>query len=322
MKRVWQAVSLMVLAAGMNLSAADFLPLAPGNQWTYQDAVTGQSFTVQVALTQYFVNGHTYQVLKGYTPKQLIVRVNEYGNIVFWDEEREADVMLTAFEFAHGARFEAHARECPEQGQVQERRVVHDGPAGKWNALEIRYLVLACADTGDISEQFAENIGMVQRVVNTFAGPRTFNLVHAKLGNQVISAGSTGSFTVSALPGQQPGTWTATLRISQPLSSNLKLNFTSGQEYDARLRDSAGNIVWVWSADKLFIQAVHSVAVGGGWSANITVPHPPAIPEGSHAYTLEAWVTNVEGEPRFAAATTVEVVQGTNASVFTRKIRN
>jgi len=307
MKRLLKSASLMMLLA-MGGVAGDFLPLAPGNQWTYQDSVTGQSFTVHVGVTQYFLNQHVYQMLHGYAPDKLLVRTNEYRNIVYWDQERETDLMLTSFEIVPGAWFQAYGRECPEEGQPQENRVAHDVPAGTWPALEITYRTFACADTGDLSEQFAENIGMVQRVVNTFAGPRTFNLVHAKLGNQQITAGRSGSFTVSALPGRETGTWTATLRIDQPLGSDLTLHFPSGQEYDAKLRDADGRVLWTWSADKLFIQAEHRVGIGGGWSANITVPLPPAIPEGSQAYTLEAWMTNAEGEPRFAAATTFTVV--------------
>ena len=313
MSRVMKAVSMLIVTTAMGMSGADFLPLAPGNQWTYQNTDSGQSFTVQVGVTQYFLNQHVYSVLKGYTPDQLLVRVNEYGNIVFWDQEREADILLTSFEFAGGAWFEAAARECPEMGQTQDRRVAHDGPAGAWQALEIKYRNFACADAGDLSEQFAENVGMVQRVVNTIAGPRTYNLMHAKLGNQVITAGNPGSFSVAALPALETNTWTATLRIDPPLFSDLKLHFPSGQEFDARLRDAEGDIVWTWSAGRLFIQAEHTVAVGGGYRASITVPFPPAIPEGQQVYTLEAWMTSAESDPRFAAATVVAVPARNNA---------
>jgi len=40
------------------------------------------------------------------------------------------------------------------------------------------------------------------------------------------------------------------------------------------------------------------------------IPFPPAVPERRHVYTMEAWMTNFEGEPRFAAATTAEVPVG------------
>ena len=109
MKRLLKSASLMMLLA-MGCVAGDFLPLAPGNQWTYQDSVTGQSFTVHVGVTQYFLNQHVYQMLHGYAPDKLLVRTNEYGNIVYWDQERETDLMLTSFEIVPGAWFQAYAR--------------------------------------------------------------------------------------------------------------------------------------------------------------------------------------------------------------------
>ena len=311
MKLLLRTGLLLTLATTMTLAAADFMPIAPGNQWTYQDAVTGQSFTVQVGVTPFFLNQHIYHPLKGYTPTRLLVRLNEYGNVVYWDEERETDVMLTSFEIVPGAWFEAAGRECPEMGQPQENRVPHNGPAGSWNALEIKYVVFACADIGDISEQFAENIGMVQRVVNTIAGPRTFNLVHAMLANPSrgtlsISAGHSGGFTVTALPRPAANNWIVTLRIDQTLSPLSKLHFASAQEYDLRLRDAEGNVVWTWSAGQMFAQTEHDLHLSGRWNASVAVPFPAVAPEGSRLFTLEAWTTN-DGGSAYAATATVEV---------------
>jgi hypothetical protein len=290
---------------GVSAFGADFLPLEPGNTWVYRDARTGSEFTVDVGASQVLLNQRVYHVLRGYTPEQLYVRVNEFGNIVYFDETRQADVLLISFEVVPGARFEAPARTCPEEGQVQEKRVAHDGPAGRWQALEIQYRTFGCADAGDVSEQFVENIGMIRRVVTTFAGPRTFDLVYARLGSQVITAGSVGSFSVTGALSN--GAIQATLRIQQPLGRQLKLRFWSGQEYDLRLRDSNGQILYTWSADKLFLQAQHEIVISGGWSANISIPQPPSIPEGPHVYTIEAWLTTAENDPQFAAATTIEV---------------
>lgn len=47
------------------------------------------------------------------------------------------------------------------------------------------------------SERFAENIGMLRRVVNTIAGPTTFDLVCARVGSQIIEARDRGVFSVS-----------------------------------------------------------------------------------------------------------------------------
>ena len=93
MRRAMQAVSMLIVTTAMGVSGADFLPLAPGNQWTYQDATSGQTFTVRVGITQNLLNNHVYYVLRGYTPDRLLVRVNEYGNLVFWDEFLQTDLM-------------------------------------------------------------------------------------------------------------------------------------------------------------------------------------------------------------------------------------
>jgi hypothetical protein len=299
------AVLVSTLTAATNSGATDLMPLASGNNWTYRDAVTGQSFTVRIG-TPVFVNQNVYHTLRGYGTAQLLVRTNEYGNIVYWDEEKATDVLLISFERVPRAWWEAPGRECPQEGQTQEKDGVHNGPAGRWNAVEIRYRSFSCFDAGDELEQFAANIGMLRRVVNTIAGPRTFDLVYARIGTQVISAGNAGSFTVTASNSATPGFWTAKLRIDLPYGSGLNLSFPSSQEFDARLRDSAGNVVWTWSADKLFAAVFHERRIRGGLSVSFDVPHPPAIHEGSHYYTLEAWLTNSEGEPRFAAVTGVE----------------
>jgi hypothetical protein len=290
----------------VSLSAGEFLPLAPGNNWTYRDAVSGQSFSISVG-NPVNVNQRVYYSLRGYTEDVLLVRMNEYGNIVYWDQERERDILLTSFEIVPRAWFEAPHRMCPQEGQPQEAPGIHDGPGGRWSVRDIHYRTFACADAGDQLEQFTENIGMVRRVVTTIAGPRTFDLVYARIGNQVITAGNAGSFSVTATPGPEPGTWLATLRVDRQDANELILRFSSGQQFELKLRDGRRNILWTWSADKLFLQAENELRITSGWSATVTVPHPPAIPEARQVYTLEAWLTTAEREPSFSAVATVEV---------------
>jgi len=287
--------------------SADMLPLAAGNSWTYQDAVSGHSFTVRVG-TPVSMGGGVYHTLRGYTSEPLLVRVNQYGNIVYWDEEIGQDILLISFEAVPRAWWEAPKRQCSQQGQTSGARSVHTGPAGNWDALDIVYRSLECADAGDQSEQFAENIGMIRRVMNTIAGPRTYDLVYARIGNQVVSSGQVGGFTVTAAPSRSAGFWTVTLGLDLPAGTSLKLSFPSSQQYDARLRDSEGTILWTWSADKLFAQVYTQFLLSGRLTASIEVPQPPATPETPHFYTIEAWLTNSPDEPRFAAATGVQLI--------------
>jgi hypothetical protein len=118
----------------------------------------------------------------------------------------------------------------------------------------------------------------------------------------VLTAGETGSFSVTAAP--DPNGWSATLRLNV---AQLKLRFPSAQEYDLRLRDTNGTILWTWSANKIFAQIEHVLDIKGGWTATVAVPFPPAIPEGPHVYTLEAWLTTAREDPQIGAVTVVEV---------------
>lgn len=143
---------------------------------------------------------------------------------------------------------------------------------------------------------------MLRRVVNTIAGLRTYDLIYARVGTQTISATPTGSFSIAVTDGET-GTWQATLRIAIP--GSILLHFPSSQEYDARLRDSSGRIVWT-------LVGRQALPAGSARPTNQRrlernqIPHPPAIPEGTQQYTLEAWLTTADGEPRLGAVNSVE----------------
>jgi hypothetical protein len=275
--------------------------------------VTGSSFEVRVGLPV-FVNQRVFHSVTGFGPKQLLLRQNEYGNLAMWDEEREQEVLVTSFETGNFGNFEAYGRQCPATGKALSDRKLHDGPAGRWSVLEVQFQPYGCADAGEVLEQYAENVGMVRRVANTFAGPRTFDLVYARVGRHFITAGETGRFSVAALPGFDRASWEVALRVDPFWGSGVKVRFPTGQEYDIRLRDAAGAILWTWSADKAFPFAEHTITNIGGWKAVVNVPHPPAIPEGPQSYVLEAWLTTADGEPRFAAATSLDLVGATSTN--------
>lgn len=306
-KKHWAlSAGLALLSFAGVAQAADFFPLAPGNNWTYQDAKTGATFKVEVAFNQIYVNDHVYDILKGFGPQKLWVRINEYGNLVYWDQDLEKELIVTAFEEGFTGSFVAYGRQCLEDGRFGQKRVAHDGPAGSWPTLEIQYQSFACADAGEVSEQYAENIGMVRRVVNTIAGPRTYDLIEAKIGRQTILSGKHGSFTVLA-DEVVNGVWKVKLRVEEEVSGGVKVVFPSSQEYDLRLSDDDGNILWSWSANKLFLQATHEKNFGGVWEETVEVPVPPGVGEVYRSFVLSAWLTTAPNGPQFAAATRVVV---------------
>ena len=164
-----------VVAIGLQscaLFGADFFPLQEGNTWTYREAAAGQTFSIRVG-QPVTMAGHVYYDLTGYTDTDLLVRIEEtYGTLVYWDEVRSQDTLLTSFEQFEGGHWLAPFRPCPEQdGQGQLSLGNHDGPAGPIpGVLEILYRTIGCADVGVTGEQYADHLGMLRRVVTTIAG--------------------------------------------------------------------------------------------------------------------------------------------------------
>jgi hypothetical protein len=298
------------------LFGADFFPLQEGNTWTYQEAATARTFSVRVG-QPVTIAGHVYYDLIGYTDVDLLVRIEEtYGALVYWDGVRNQDVLLTSFEQFEGGHWVAPFRPCPEQdGQGQLKLGNHDGPAGPIaGVLEIRYRAIGCADVGPIEEQYADHLGMLRRVVTTIAGPRTFDLIAARVGNITIQAAPTGSFSVSLGPTTGAGPVLATFRLHVNSKLPITLSFTSGQEYDFSLKNSSGATLWTWSASRTFLQALHQRIVADEWSETVEIPWPTTsggvLQPGD--YTVEAVVTNTTPMP-FAATVPVTIAAPTPA---------
>lgn len=285
-------------------AAAAFFPLSTGNSWTYKDLSGGSAFTVTVGQSLER-GGKVYYHLRGYAEGDVMARVRENGDLVYLDPEGN-ETVLTPLSAEAGGWQKAPLRMCDQEAQALERRGKHDGPAGPLGeVLEVRYQTLNCADAGVEKEQYADNIGMVRRVVTTIAGPRTYDLVSARVGKVAIDASAYGRFTVTA--DYQPGSefMTVVFRL-QNAGAPLKLQFSSGQEFDMQLRDARGEALWTWSATRLFLQALHEREVAGEW----TVAEMAQLPAGGlrpGSYTVGAWITTMGEHPSFAAVTTVTV---------------
>ena len=286
--RVLSAAALLVTVA----SGADFFPLATGNTWTYKEARFGQTLTVKVGLP-FFINERVYYSLTGYTAAQLLVRQDERGQLVYLDEDRQTELLLTAFGAVEGGWWLSPQRTCADFGQAQDKRGVHEGPAGTFgNVLEVRYRTFNCADAGVQLEQYAENIGMVRRVNQSFAGPVTFDLVSARVGKLRLDSLAGGQFKVNVEPAADQ--LAITLTLETPEAVNVW--FPSGQEYDLLIFDANGRGIWRWSIDKTFLQALHQSSLGPLWTVTVKAPRPPA-----GSYLVSAWLTTLGDVPLFAA---------------------
>jgi hypothetical protein len=289
---------LLVSALGTTAIAGDFFPLETGNSWTYRERRTGQSFTVQVG-TPVMHDGAVYYSLRGYTERPVEVRLNYLNNLVYWNDDQGAELLLTSFEAFEGGWFFAPVRGCEQEGQTLVKRATHEGPAGPiHNVLQVRYRSYGCADTGVTAEQYAENLGMLERTVTTIAGPRTYELVRARVGAISVDALAHGRFTVTLDDPPQGDTMAVTLRLTTRPPAPLKLTFPSAQEFDVAVRDLNGRTLYQWSAAQVFAQVVHERWVAGEWAVEVRIPRPSE----TGAYTVEGWLTTAADGPRFAAA--------------------
>lgn len=303
--------SLILLASSlMPLMAADYFPLANGNTWTYRDSKSGQAQTVRVG-TPLLIDGKVYHTLKGYAGSDLMVRVDERGQLVYLDPDASRESILTPLVPFSGGWWNVGYRACEDaEAQAQERPGKHEGPAGQFGeALEVKYRSASCRDVGVTLEQFVDNIGMVRRVEDSIAGPREYNLVYAKVGKQVIEAQPTGRFsvTVAHKAGADVADVTIRLETGGPV---IKLPFNSTQEFEIVLKDEAGNVRWKWSDLRVFAPTLRERDVAVEWSTTVRMPVPDFQGRPNVPYTITAWLTTTEDGPKYAATAPVFLANG------------
>jgi hypothetical protein len=303
-------VRLTVLAALLTfplecITAGNFMPIEPGNSWIYRSQNNSDTFVVRVGTTGYLLGGQVYYKLTGYTPEELFVRAAESGDVYYYDEELGRELLLTSFEASNSFWYHAPKRVCEQEFQPQPRKVDYRGPAGSFNqsALRLDYRSFACADAGIEQEVYVENIGMVQRVSTTIAGPVTYDLVRAHAGSVLVAERPAGSFSVTVR--KLSDRLVAGLHLDVSGGHPARLVFPTSQEYDVVLRDAAGQVIWRWSDGLVFAQAVHERTVTQlTYSVDIPlIQDGRGLPPG--AYTVEGWLST---EPRqFSSAATIDI---------------
>lgn len=302
MRRSFLSFAIVSLFS-MRLLAADAIPLEMGNYWIYRDLKSSQTFSIQVGQPVWTQTGKQFHYLVGYAPSPVLARISEAGDLVALDPETGLETVLTALSAKSGEWWDAPSRECLTQGQTREGASEYAGPAGRWRtAVQVLYRGIACADAGPVSESFVGNIGMVSRTISTIAGPRSYDLVYARVGNQIIETRDRGRFSVAVEPTTTSGPIRATLRIDIGYHPALALRFNSAQEFDVALRDESGRVVWLWSDGKLFEPGEREKRIGNVWAEAVEIPRPSGTLLG---YTVEAWLATAPGAPKFAATAPV-----------------
>lgn len=293
-------------------SAQDFFPLAPGNSWTYTNFSGSESHTISVGLP-FLINGKVYYSVTGYGADKLLIRRQENGDLVAYDEEENRELQVARFD-PNLPPILTRLGGCSQHAEARPKRVPFQGLAGRdGTALEVNYLSRSCADIGLDSEYYMENIGLVRRTLTTFAGPKLLTLVSARVGRLSFEFAPNTAVRLLLetsrlrLPAPPAATlpFTATLRISSFDTLPVKATFPSSQQYDLILRNANGEVAYKWSADKLFLPVVTTIEIANERAFKINADFPPYVPPGD--YTVEAWLTTTHGN-QFAASAGVRIV--------------
>lgn len=95
------------------------------------------------------------------------------------------------------------------------------------------------------------------------------------------------------------GDYQFVLTIQNNTEQKQTLTFSSSQDYDYQIKDSKGEVLYTYSADKAFLQAVEEEILIQGERLEFQIDAKEALPYLEKGdYKLEAWVTanDVDGK--------------------------
>lgn len=290
----------LLYASGLVHAAPDYFRLEPGSVRVYRAQTSEDGFTIRVGSTGVMHNGHVHYSVTGYVNRAVLAYHDETnGALYYLDQDTDKDILLTSVEKGPGW-FQASQRLCDQEGQVEDQPVRYAGPSGQFtNALAIHYRTFGCADAGIASERYVENLGMVQRTMQTFAGPVSYDLVHASIGPISVTESPNVAFSIGIRKAFGPS-MIADLRFRASGESAV-LQMASSQEYEVVLRNAKGDVVWRWSDGKGFTPQLRNRSVRE-LSYQVEIPlqfYGILLHEG--VYTVEAWLATVQ-ERRYAAS--------------------
>jgi hypothetical protein len=309
------------------IQADVWFPLATGNYWIYERQGDGSKTSYRMEIGEQATHdGRIYFQLDNPFGLDAFVRQADDGRFVAWNADTGTDAVWYDFSAGDRTPWRAEGRDCLEQGRVVGRGLEADVPAGKFtNALKVE-LRGPCADAGSTDEVFAPGVGMIEHEEITIAGPQLFQLREARIDGKVISREASALSLVLSLdqpvytPNLMPPvdrdqavpTMHAVLRIQNTSGRPLRLDFPSGQQFDAQILGPSGDVLYTWSATRSFIQAATSIELDEGFK-EFEVETPLGVADSSEPwpagrYLLRAWLPT-RNEPRYEAQVPFEITE-------------
>jgi len=275
--------------------AAEYFPLAVGNQWVYRlDGAPERVVTTSGQTRE--VDGQTYFVYAGLDGPSVLLRRNAQGQLLVRQPDGAEGVWA---DFAAG-RWETTLAPCPGVAAVEARdKRVELGGSSFADGLVVRYAAGTCAEGGVVREVFVPGVGLVEREILFGGGRRVYRLIYARVGGKAVFGGPEYSFRLSLDRAIYPREFVFEARMTLENSTGQpqRLEFGSGQSFDLFLKSARGNRVYTWSATRTFAMALREETVEGerNWTANDRLNLEPG------QYTMEAVLTTLGGKTYTAA---------------------
>jgi hypothetical protein len=237
------------------------------------------------------LDGREYFRVKFFEQEKLYLRRADNGSIVVYDSELKQERTWLPAELQEGQTVEAFMDQCSKTAVVRSNNAEVKTDLGEFNTVLHLAYQASCADAGVTEQFFLPYIGLLIHETTSIAGPVRHELVYSRTGSTAVDA-KTNAFTLSLDAAQYKAGEDAkllarvTLRVSEP----LVLTFPSGQSSDMRILDSKGEIVYFWSADKLFPMIYRGEErIAPGERSYVMEAPLGLLPPGK--YTAEAWLT-------------------------------
>ena len=290
--------SLLLLSAASICSAAtpDLFPLQTGNSWVFRSQGTRwfsiDPQTIDITGTDQ-LRGREYFRVKLFG-ETLHLRESE-GVIYALNPTSGEENPWLVLNGTAGQDARIQFDSCTNGMRIDSTEAKIATPAREWtNAVRIIFSQ-SCADAGMTALYLVPGVGPVAYEKSSLAGPIQFELTYSRTGPVAAEAPQT-AFTVAL---DAPRYHAAevlylkarlTVRSAQPIT----LTFPSGQRFDLRIWNDRGEIVYTWSADKLFPQVITQEEVGPGERSFAFTAEVPNLPPGR--YVAEAWLATQSRE--------------------------
>lgn len=296
----------------VSLSArGGYFPLAAGNSWTYQIDRLGPAEGVTIEVREPVeIDGVAYFPVAGLAGENVLLRNDSRGRLVEYKREAAREALWFDFGAPVGGIWTPELPGgCTGKATLAGRNEPATVPAGTFSETAVvRYGPADCADAGVSEDVFAAGVGLLRRTETTIAGPRTMSLARGRVNGRTIEAAGLRfsvridrpSYSPNLFPPVDPEraipVLKATVTVENTTDSPVTLTFPTPQLFDLAIRNADGDVMYWWSATRLFPAVITEVELGRRVLEAEAPLGSGREPWPAGQYVLEAWMLRPEGK--------------------------